>query len=374
MRLPNLKKIFHFHIFLGLFLILLAIGLYWWNSSQSNMAFNFVFGKENILKITNGRVNILLLGIPGPSHDGPNLTDTIMVASYDIETSRIDLISLPRDLWLDEKKAKVNTLYQISINRGQGLSFAQQEIGSILGMNIPYAVRVDFNGFIKAVDLVGGLDINVATSFDDYVYPLGGHEIDLCGYRETEMEVTPGQGKLKVLLDPTGKIATSSASPQSNLVFTDNQVIQFFPCRFEHLTFTKGETHMDGDMALKFVRSRHGTNGEGSDFARSKRQELVLQAFKGKILSFDTLTNLQKITDLVQTFGSSIDTNIPKSQYLEMAKLIQKNDVVKSYVIDGQGTQPLLITPPVYEYGAWVLIPPDNDFSKIQKYVSSILQ
>lgn len=362
------------------FLAGIVLAAVWWSSSSSSTVFNFVFGQGNALKVDNGRVNILLLGVAGAGHDGPNLTDTIIVASYKPLSAQVDFISLPRDLWIDEHKAKINTLYQLGLNQKDGLGFAQREIGQILGIEIPYGVRVDFNGFIKAADLLEGIDVDVQSSFDDYLYPLPGYEADLCGKTETIKEIDDAdaqklgieKGSVKVLLNPEGEIATAAAKPNQDIIYTEDQVGQFFPCRYEHLSFQKGLSHMDGETALKFVRSRHGTGKEGTDFARSKRQELVLQAFKNKILSTQTLMNPQKIIELLQTFGSNVETNIPTTLYPEFIKILKQQKDIKSFVIDSTGKDPFLIAPPPGEFGAWVLIPPNNDFGKIQKYIDDL--
>ena len=377
---PGIKrKIGKYWLLVPLFLVVLFAA--WWKSdSGSPSVVSFVFGLGSTLKTDNGRVNILLLGIAGGNHEGPNLTDTIMVASADVKSHQTDLISLPRDLWVDEHKAKINTLYQIGLSRGSGLDLAKNEIGDMLGIKIPYAVRVDFNGFIKAVDLVGGLDVNIERSFDDYSYPVPGKENELCGYKEEELDVSEEEGetlgvepgKLKVLMDPEGKIATAAAKPGAGFIFTDQQVFDLFPCRFEHLSFTNGKTQMDGSTALKFVRSRHGTNTEGTDFARSKRQQLVLQAFRENVLSLGTLSDLSKVTGLIKTLGASVESNIPVAQYPEFIKLVKGSQETKSFVLDTSGKDPLLVAPPTWQYGAWVLIPPDNDFAKIHQYISDI--
>lgn len=348
------------------FVTAVLLAVLWWSGSSSSSVFKFAFGRGAFLDTENGRVNVLLLGIAGENHDGPNLTDTIMVVSYDVNSQKADLISLPRDLWVDKYKAKANTLYQMGLARGNGLAVARQGIGEILGLTIPHAVRVDFGGFVKAVDLVGGLDVDVAQSFDDYAYPVPGKETDFCGNKEDVRDISDDQakslgvepGKLKVLLDPTDKIATAAGKPGANLDYTDQQVMALFPCRYEHLRFTKGLTHMDGETALKFVRSRHGDNGEGSDFARSKRQQLVLRDFKSKVLSIGTLGDLGKVTGLIKTLGASVDTNISVTQYPEFIKLIKQSDKTKSFVIDSTGDNPLLITPQAGDYGTWALIPP----------------
>lgn len=372
------------YVLLGLlaFAIVLGFsGLFWWNKpGNSPSVVNLVLGRGSLLEEEDGRVNVLLLGIAGEGHNGPNLTDTIIVASYNTKNSQIDLISLPRDLWLDSHKAKINTLYQLGLNQDRGLDFAREEIGKILGIKIPYAVRMDFNGFVKAVDLVEGIDVNVENSFDDYFYPVPGKEKELCEYKEEEKDISEEEskilgvepGRLKVLLDKEGKVA-AAAKPGESIVYSDTQVFKLFPCRFEYLSFVEGQTPMDGATALKYVRSRHGTNKEGTDFARSKRQQKVLQAFKDKILSTETLFDLPKIVDLVKTLDKSIETNIESKQYLEFGKLVKKQRGIKSHVIDNSsGKDPLLVAPPPGQYESWVLIPANNDFGRLQKYVSDI--
>ncbi len=367
---PKKKKSFlRTHKFLSVLAVIVAVFLFMvWTTSTSKTAFNYVFGNGPSLDLENGRVNVLLMGIGGTKHDGPNLTDTIIVASYNIDTKKADLISLPRDLWLEEYDNKINTIYTLSLKESNPLKFTEDAIGKIVGMRIPYAVVVDFKGFIKAVDLVGGLDLTVENSFDDYMYPLEGKEDDMCGNKEQEIEVDEAkskelnipQGKQRVYLTPDGKTATDSAKLEYN-------------CRYEHISYKAGPAHMDGLTALKFVRSRHAFGVEGSDFARSKRQTLVIQAFRAKVLSFDTLTDIGKIKSLVDTFGQSVKTDIHQDKYLEFAKIARNVEGTVSHVIGTEGNPPLLINPPSFKYGAWVLIPPNNDFSAIHTRVDEIL-
>lgn len=326
--------------------IILLIALLYISLSTTSVV-TFVFGPGATLRKDEGRVNVLLLGMAGGKHDGATLTDTIIVTSYNPTNHQVDLIAIPRDLWVEKHQAKVNTFYQTGLAYDKGLEFVRNEIGQVLGIKIPYAVRVDFSGFVKAIDLAGGIYVRVEKSFDDYLYPIDGKEKDLCGYSETELEVNEGQ------------IATDSAKPE-------------FPCRYEHISFKQGLISMDGETALKFSRSRNGTNNEGTDFARSRRQQLVLQAFRDKVLSFETLFDLRKAVELIKTFGDSVETDIPQAKYLEFAILLRNIDKVHSFVLDTGGDNPLLLTPPPENYGTWVVIPQNNDFSKIHQFVDGI--
>lgn len=366
-------------------LIVVLFGIFLWKSSNtSSSIFRYVTGQGSQLEKKDNKVNILLLGMAGGKHDGATLTDTIMVASFDTKTEQVSLISLPRDLWIDSEKSKINTLYQKGLAKNNGLKYAEEKFSEILGINIPYAIRVDFSGFIKAVDLIGGIDVMVANSFDDYLYPIEGKETDYCGLQEKDMDLSEEQAKQlnlekgihQVLIDKDGNIATASAAVGGKIEYIEydeKKIGQLFPCRYEHISFTKGLTSMDGVTALKFVRSRHGTNGENSDFARSRRQQLVLQAFKEKVLSTETLTDVNKIVGLFNTFGQSIDTDIPQSEYLEFAGMLKKIKEVKTTVISSEDKNPFLVHPTAGAYETWVLIPPNNDFTAIQSHVSDFI-
>ena len=319
-----------------------------------------VFKKEIQLKQTpENKINVLLLGVGGGTHEGPDLTDTIIFATLDPKTKNTTLVTIPRDLWIPDLNAKINTAYTFGEEKqkGGGLVLAKSTVSKVLGQQVDYAVKIDFSGFTKAVDLMGGLDINVDNTFDDYVYPIEGKEDDPCSHTDEE------------IVDLTAQIATGSA--------TD---IDAFPCRYEHLHFDKGSQHMDGVTALKYVRSRHAEGIEGSDFARSKRQEKVISAFKDKLLSAGTLLNPVKISNLVGVLQGSIETDIKENEYADFVKLAQKmqHGKINSISIDLGNTEEeqygLLENPPTGpEFNnAWVLTPRvgSGDYSEIQKFVA----
>jgi len=329
------------------------------------VAYQVAFDKNIDLKKTEDqRVNILLLGIGGGSHEGPNLTDTIIFASIDPKNKKVTMVTLPRDLWVPDLQAKINYAYASgeSGRKDKGLLLAKAAVRKILGQKIDYGFRIDFSGFEKAVDRMGGLNIDVARSFDDYAYPLSGKEDELCGTSED------------AIASMSAEIATGSATE-----------FDLFPCRYEHLHFDKGIQHMDGETALKYVRSRHALGPEGSDFARSQRQERVITALKDKVFSAGTLLNPLTLVSLYDTFQASIDTDIQKSEYDDFVKLAQrmKGSETKNYVIDtgdeAVGRPDLLINPPLSQDrygGAWVLVPKAGpaDYSEIQAYVKCLVE
>lgn len=348
-----------FFIVLIILFVFIAIKIIPTFFTFGSIAVNTVLNKNISLKKTDDRVNILLLGIGGGMHDGPNLTDTIIFASIDPKQRRVTLVSIPRDLWIADLQAKINSAYAIGQEKeqGGGLKLSKAVVAKILGQSVDYAVRIDFDGFVKAVDMLGGLDIAVDQTLDDYAYPVSGKEDETCDHTEEE------------IVDLTAQIATNSATES-----------EAFPCRYEHLHFDPGLKHMDGMTALKFVRSRHALGPEGSDFARSKRQEKVIQAFKDRIFSVDTFLNPVKLVQLFDVFQGSIDTDITKDEYDDFIKLAQKmkGATVKSAILDfgdsETGRDGLVINPPVSDdyHGQWVIVPKagSDDYSEIQAFVT----
>lgn len=314
------------------------------------------------LESDRDRVNVLLLGTGGQGHEGPDLSDTMILASIDKEGRDVLLISIPRDLWAPPLSAKVNTAYAFGQEKkDQGLTLAKETTGKLFDLPIHYTVRLDFDGFIRAVNLVKGLEIDIENSFVDNRYPIKAKEDDLCGLIIETQEI---EGASQEVV----KDATGSAIPLAQI----NDLNNPFICRYEIISFQKGLTLMDGLTALKFVRSRHGTAGEGSDFARSSRQQKVLLAFRQKVLSVETLTNPKTALDLAKTFGQSIDTDIESDEVPHFIKLIQKIDTtnIRRLVLDQGRPESALEVGDSNEYGGqFALVPRNGNWHDLAEYV-----
>lgn len=244
--------------------------------------------------------NILLLGYGGGKHEGGALTDSMIVAHVIPKEKRVVLISLPRDLWVPipvlpgagTLSAKLNLafalgnddtqyldrlpIYQGSLGGGR---LVKDTVSDVTGLTIHHFVAVSFAGFIKLVDTVGGVLVDVPFSFTDDQYPIEGKETDPCGISEEDIKA---------------RTATMSGF----------LLEKEFSCRFEKLEFAKGKVQMDGMTALKFVRSRH-SNVNGGDFGRSQRQMAFVKALKDKVFSVYGLTKALPIAktalDMVST-------------------------------------------------------------------------
>lgn len=318
--------------------------------------------KIDIKKNEQGVINILLLGIGGGSHDGPNLTDTIILASIDQEKNTVNLISIPRDLYVPTLQGKINRVYSDGEEKGsgKGMILVGSALNSLTGVKPDYVVVVDFEGFVKAVDLLGGIDVEVKNTLIDREYPIAGLENELCGNTEDGIASFSAQ------------IATGSATEP-----------EIFPCRYETLHVDPGVIHMDGELALKFVRSRHALGVEGTDFARSARQQEVIQAVRNKLLSLGTLANPVKILGIINILTGHIKMNIQEGEIDDFIKLAQKMKDAKitNYALDigDEKTQRpgLLVHPDIaaeYNY-QWVLSPRlgRDNYSELKEYVACII-
>lgn len=340
-------------LLLGAVILLILIGIF---RNQLNSFFSVFYGVtiDKAIHLTAPKkesFNIAILGIGGGKHDGPLLTDTMILANVNIEQNKVHMFSIPRDLWIPEVKEKINAVYALAQKNENGIEAVQKVLEDVSGQKIDYVLVLDFEGFITLVDYLGGIEVDVERSFTDSEYPISGEEENACGKNEEELK------------------ALATASSQ----------LEAFPCRYKTITFMQGRTLMDGETALEYVRSRHGDNGEGSDFARSKRQELVVTALKEKAFSVGVILNPVKLVGVYNILKENINTNIDVEKIDDFIKLANKlqDGEIESHVID-QGDEikkryGLLINPPIseeYSY-KWVLSPRigNGNFSEIHKYI-----
>ncbi len=299
------------------------------------------------------RINFLLLGIGGAGHDGPMLTDTIVFASYKPSTNEVGMLSIPRDMAVpipDEGWRKVNHANYFGEEKqtGAGPVMASEVIGGVIGQNVDYYLRVDFDGFGKLIDDVGGVDVVVDTTFTDAEYPILGSEYKDCGTSVTQDQTNPDTGEVESVQVPT------------------------YACRYEIITFTKGPMHLDGTTALKYVRSRHGNNGEGSDFERAKRQQKVIAGVKEKMMSSGTLLNPARISHIMDTLKENVATNISAWELLQLAGKLKNVDTSKitTKVLDDSTASPLYATS---LNGAYVLLPKNDDWGPVRQMAANLL-
>jgi len=266
-------------------------------------------------KTPDDRINILFLGVGGEGHEGGTLTDTIILASFDTKENKFAMLSIPRDLAYpigNSQFRKINTvhaLYEMN-NPGEGAEKTAEALSKLLAVRIDHVVRVDFNGFSKFIDALGGIDVEIERGFVDNSYPAANY-------------------------------------------------------KYQTISFEKGPAHLDGDQALKYVRSRHGTNGEGSDFARSRRQQIVIHAIRDKLLSMGVLANPKKLSDLYSVISENLQSDLSAWDMIALAPEATKldKDKITMRVLTDAPDGELV---PANVDGAYMLFPRKPDWSEIR--------
>jgi LCP family protein required for cell wall assembly len=292
------------------------------------------FGLGTVFKVagatlpvdTNGHTNILLLGKGDASHDGVDLTDSIMIVSLDTANpGSAVILSLPRDLYILKNErlgsGRINSLYRDTKNRlrregkeeveasKETLSILAEELGDMLGIDLQRTLMVDFIGFVNAVDAIGGVDIDVPYDINDTEYP---------GPNYT----------------------------------------------YETFAITAGPKHLDGETTLKYARSRHTT----SDFGRSARQQQLLEAISTKVKNEGLLTSPSMLTDLLRIAGEHLETTLSFGEMITLASVgrsIEPPQMIMAQLSDRNGLYGslpqaggFLYTPPRDQFeGASVLLP-----------------
>lgn len=334
--LPKIKLI-GLIVFVGLATVVLTKIVFWSQKAMHETGltpgtiFRLVFDTGAPLAAQDQRTNVLILGIGGGSHTGPDLTDTMMIVSIDRAKSSLALISIPRDIWSDTLKDKVNSAYHYGEEKkkGGGLILAKAISEDVIGIPIQYGVVIDFSGFKNIIDLVGGVTVNIPQAFTDPDFPIEGKEDDLC-----------------------------SGDP-------------LFRCRYETLHFDAGSQHMNGEQALKYVRSRHAEGEEGSDFARSRRQQEVLVDLKAKLTSLSTWFPPNRAMALFRAIDDATDSDMNIGEFLTISKSIAQTSQkqIKKIAIDD-----LLTSPPESWYGNRYVLLPKESFDAIHVYIKEQLR
>jgi LCP family protein required for cell wall assembly len=242
------------------------------------------------------KLNILLVGVDQRGNQGYFNTDTLIVVSVDPKTQQVAMFQIPRDttsvpvpanarsVWGSVYANKINAWYANNRVRPdlwpgknvttRGFNSLKAILGELYGIDIPYYVMVNFQGFRDAVNTLGGVQINVQIPVAESDYPVGG-------------------GKVTRIYIPAG--------PQ----------------------------HMTGAEALIYARSRH--RAQGGDFDRGRRQQRVITSLKAQTNPRAVLANLDQ---LVKDMKGAVKTDIPISLMPKLLSLADSVDLknIRSYV------------------------------------------
>ena len=275
------------------------------------------------------RYAFLLLGYGGGGHDGAYLTDSIMVVIVDPTKKTLSMLSIPRDAWVplifNGQTAvynKINTGYAFakdaslytdrlpSYKGSQGAgTFDMDTISRLLGIPISYYVALDFTGFRQMIDIVGGVDVDVPDSFS------------------------------------------------ANYPANDNPEID---SSWIVVRFNKGMQHMTGERAIEYARARETIDNisEGSDFARSRRQRLIMEAFKTRLTQAGGLVHLPQ---LLAVANSHIDTNYALPSAAQLGQFVMDWNNVQFY--QTALTNQNYLSEESGPAGTYILVPSDAGYS-----------
>lgn len=285
--------------------------------SSTEPSENVTYGFGQLLPTWSGtdRVTVLVLGVDERSQEtGPWRTDTLMLLTLDPLSRQAGVLSIPRDLWVPipgYNDGRINTAHflgDLYDYPGGGPALAAETVEYNLGVPINYTVRLNFHAFVTLVDQIGGIDVYVEERIDDPLYPDYHY-----GY------------------DP--------------------------------LVIEAGWHHFDGEMALKYARTRHAS----SDFDRARRQQQVLAAILERVTSYELFPELARnAPQIYDTLASSVVTDMALDQMLALGNLALDVDqeAIRYGVIDHTCTQPW-ITPD----GAQVLVPLRDRLRTVRDYV-----
>ena len=317
-------------LFLAVLILVAAAGLQWFrgrlsipgilpgfSGSEGGKSENVEYEFGQLLPVWTGqeRITVLLMGVDERSQEnGPWRTDTLMLLTLDPVTLQAGVLSIPRDLWVPipgYSDGRINTAHFLGELYGHpdgGPGLARETVEYNLGVQINYFVRVNFSAFVTLVDQIGGVDIYVEETINDPTYPDYNY-----GY------------------DP--------------------------------LYIEAGWHHFDGELALKYARTRHSSN----DFDRARRQQQVLSALLERITSLELIPDLAKnAPQIYKIIGSGVVTDLALDQVLALANIAVNVDrsAIRYGVIDENATQ-AWVTPE----GAQVLIPLREEMRKVRNYV-----
>ncbi len=283
---------------------------------------------EPLARDSHGRTNVVIFGNSedDPGHDGAQLADSIMVLSVDQDTHAANVISIPRDLYVKYNttcslgtSGKINAAYVCALKANDNNVAAASEafsgqVGSVLGLDIQYYVKVDYTVLKQTVDALGGVTVTISSTDERGIYDVA-----------TGLELTNGQHTI------------------------------------------------DGNTALQLARARGSKGGYGynqSNFNREQNQQALLRAILDKASSAGTLSNPLKVLSVVDSLGDNIKTNLTTAQLrsaIKVAQNLQGSSIVTLPLNDSKNP---LVTTGTYA-GQSIVRPTAGlyDYSAIQAYI-----
>lgn len=269
----------------------------------------------------NGRTNILIFGTSedDPGHEAAYLTDSIMVLSVDQDKKDARMFNLPRDLEVEYGQActpghsgKINVVYGCNYDDGDdeaaGAAALQKTVAEVTGLDIQYYAHVNYSVVRQSVDAVGGITVTIESR-------------DPRGQMDSNFDWKCGVGDPKV---------------------SRAERLRRCPPSGHFIDYPNGPVQLDAEHALYLAQARGDlapTYGfEQSNFDREKNQQKIVKALREKALSAGTLTNISKVSALLDAFGNNLRTSFEAKEIQTLVSLAKDipNDKIQSIsLIDG---------------------------------------
>jgi polyisoprenyl-teichoic acid--peptidoglycan teichoic acid transferase len=310
-----------------LLLLLCIIGGLTFTTAQRVLAFGSAISTQSPLSSQTAymggsdRVNLLVMGYGGGNHNGANLTDSMVVMSLLPQSHHTTLLSVPRDLWVQipagsGQYQKINASYEFGSNNGAnpaaGGDAAAAKISLVTGLDVKYWLTINFQGFRDFINAIGGIDVYVPDAFTAN-YP-----------------------------------ANDDPSINPNWI---------------KIHFSKGMQHMDGETAIRYARARYVLDNpaEGTDFARSARQQIMIKAALSKVKQMSTWPSLFNALNALQ---HTIYTNLSLADLMQFALNM---DLTNAHHV-GLSNQNVLVDATSSD-GQYILKPANDNWQAIIDYV-----
>lgn len=290
---------------------------------------NQYIGKENL--------NFVVLGLDKRDDllEKTSVTDTIMFISLNLKTQRINTISIPRDLWFYDINSKVNEIYPLSQSEPNQLQFIKDKFQQLTGQPINHIVVFTTENLIKFVNLIGGVDLVLDNGFIDTQYP------------------NPEYIK----------------NPDTNV------------SKYKTVEFKSGLIHLDASNITEFVRSRKGgetVSTGGTDLARTKRQQLLVEAILNKVKTGQFVDKNLNLPKLYNFWDKEIIKDILDKDILNILTIVGENisklTLNKIDIPIGTNSKNgVIYHPNRFINKQWVFIPSDKDYKSFQQFISNSL-
>ena len=359
----------YFSVFMGglIIILILFFGIKFMTLSNTITVESKIEYKYNDFEVQEeqNRIDVLFLGIRGASDpNGGLLADTMILASFDKDTEKMSMVSIPRDIYVKmpdlnqedcdegrklntkllskDGRAKINEVYALGLScKGEagGLSLSKQVVQYISGVYVDHVAVINFTGFRQLINIFGGVQVTLNAPF-------------------SEKEQWQGEGK-----DENDFWIYHETEPTEDST-EDTGYWEFYIPAGTHI--------LDGDTALYYIRSRFSS----SDFDRAVRQQQVINALKNKALSLDIISDIDRPFEILDSIGRNVRTDMSTNEILDLLNLSKKyKEIVPEQEVlkIGDDENPKMLKATKNSIGSYIIVPTQGDWEEVRTHFKTML-